>query len=264
MVTVAIANQKGGTGKTTTAVTMGHKLAMDGYRVLLVDTDAQGHVAAGLGIDKAPGIERLVSWREGEGKPLIVSARDRLDLIPSDGRTSNAKQRLAGMPFREDFLDKALEDLGKRYDAIVIDCAPSVDVLHTSAIVAADWLLVPTRLDFLAVDGVNEVILFLRDVKQYRDAADLLGILPTFFDRRTNETLEQLKALYETFGDLVLPPIPIDVKLREAPAYGQSIWEYAPNTRSIVGIKGGGKVYGGYARFVQQMERVLWQSDETR
>jgi chromosome partitioning protein len=256
MITLVIANQKGGTGKTTTALALGHKLAMDGYRTLLVDTDAQGHLAAGLGIDKAPGIDRLVSWREGQGTPLIVEARDRLDLIPSDARTSSAKQRLAGMRFREDFLAKALQDLGAGYDVAVIDCAPSVDVLHTAAVVAADWLIVPTRLDYLAVDGVNEVIMFLRDVKQYRDAADLLGILPTFYDRRTNETLEQLRVLVDTFGDLVSPPIPIDVRLREAPAFGQTIWEYAPRTRSILGIEINGKAYGGYARFVDQVKEA--------
>ena len=256
MITLAIANQKGGTGKTTTALALGHKLAIEGYRVLLIDTDAQGHLAAGLGIDKAPGIERLVSWREGEGRPLIVTARERLDLIPSNARTSNAKQRLSAMPFREDFLDKALDELTD-YDVALIDCAPSVDVLHTSAVVAADWLIVPTRLDYLAVDGVNEVIMFLRNVKQHRDAADLLGVLPTFYDRRTKETLEQLKSLIQTFGDLVSPPIPIDVKLREAPAFGQTIWEYAPTTRSIMGIDTNGNAYGGYARFVEQVREAV-------
>ena len=257
MVTIAIANQKGGTGKTTTVLALGHRLAMDGYRVLLVDADTQGHLAAGLGLDKAPGIRRLVDWREGSGEPLVVSAREGLDLIPSDGETGKAKQRLTGMPFREDFLSAALEEMDG-YDVAVIDCAPSVDVLHMAAVVAADWLIVPTRLDYLAVDGVNEVILFLRDVKQYRPgAADLLGILPTFYDRRTNETLVQLRSLVDAFGGLVSPPIPIDVKLREAPAFGKTIWEYAPRTRSIQGITTAkGKVYGGYARFVAQVEEV--------
>lgn len=258
MITLAIANQKGGTGKTTTALTLGHKLAIKGYRVLLIDTDGQGHVSTGLGLPKAPGIERLVDWWLGNGEPLIANARRGLDVVPSDARTGHAKQRLAGMRFREDFLSKALQELNG-YDVAVIDCAPSVDVLHTSAVVAADWLIVPTRLDYLAVDGVNEVIKFLRDVKQYRHAADLLGILPTFYDRRTNETLEQLRTLVDAFGDLVAPPIPIDVHLREAPAYGRTIWEYAPNTRSVTGIEAANqKVYGGYERFVDQVkERVL-------
>lgn len=258
MITLAVANQKGGTGKTTTALTLGHKLAIYGYHVLVVDTDGQGHVATGLGMPKAPGIERLVDWWQGDGEPLIVNARQRLDVIPSDARTRNAKQRLAGMRFREDFLAKALRNVGD-YHVAVIDCAPSVDVLHTAAVVAADWLIVPTRLDYLAVDRVNEVIMFLRDVRGYRDAADVLGILPTFYDRRTNETLEQLRTLVDAFGDLVSPPIPIDVRLREAPAFGRTIWEYAPNSRSVVGIETrSNNVYGGYARFVDQVkEKVL-------
>lgn len=265
MIIVAVANQKGGTGKTTTAVTMGHKLAQDGYRVLLVDTDAQGHVASALGLNKAPGIMRLVAWyKRTAEEPLVLSARPGLDLIPSNAQTTEAKEILTGMRFREDFLERALGELGADYDAVVIDCAPSVDVLHMAALVAADWLVVPTRLDYLAVDGVNEVILLLKETKQFRpQAADLLGILPTFFDRRTNETLEQLEILVKTFKDLVLPPVPVDVKLREAPAFGESIWEYAPTSRSVVGINSGqDRVYGGYARFVEWMERRLWPSED--
>ncbi len=261
MITIAIANQKGGTGKTTTAVTLGHKLALNGRRVLLVDTDAQGHVASALGVNKSPGILRLVEWYKNDKKaPMIVQARPGLDLIPSSSRTTEAKEILTGMRFREDFLERALEELGTDYDVIVIDCAPSVDVLHMAALVAADWLVVPTRLDFLAVDGVNEVILLLEETKQYRPkAASLSGILPTFFDRRTNETMEQLKTLVDTFSDLVLPPIPVDVKLREAPAFGESIWEYAPGSRCLIGIDSGkGKSYGGYTRFVERMEKILW------
>lgn len=254
MTVLVIANQKGGTGKTTTAVTIGHKLALDGYRVLLADTDPQGHVPAALGLDKAPGISQLVDWYRGKAEePLIVNARPRLDVIPSDASTSEAKETLSGMPFSEDFLDRALEELGTDYDVVIIDCAPSVDVLHRSAVVSADWLIVPTKLDYLAVDGVNEVILFLEKVKRFRpQVASLLGILPTFYDRRTRETMEQLRSLVNTFGELVLPPIPIDVKLREAPAFGRTVWEYAPDTRSVIGISAAkDKTYGGYNAFVE-------------
>lgn len=266
MITVAIANQKGGTGKTTTAVTMGHGLARYDYKVLLVDTDPQGHVSTALGFNKEPGIYTLVEWyRSQNTEPLIVSARPNLDLIPSNKQTTEAKETLTGMRFREDFLERSLAELSPDYDIAVIDCAPSVDVLHMAALVASDWLVVPTRLDYLAVDGVNEVILLLKDTKQFRpQAADLLGILPTFFDRRTNETLEQMEVLVDTFGDLVLPPIPVDVKLREAPAFGQSIWEYAPSSRSVKGVKDGDQIYGGYARFVKQMEERLWQDEGKR
>lgn len=116
MVTIAIANQKGGTGKTTTAVTLAHRLAMDGYRVLVVDTDVQGHVAAALGMDKAPGIYRLVQWYQGLGDLLVVQARENLDIIPGDKTTEPAKRILASMDFRERVLADALESGGLRRD----------------------------------------------------------------------------------------------------------------------------------------------------
>ena len=258
MVAIAIANQKGGTGKTTTAVTLAHGLAMDGCRVLVVDTDVQGHVAAALGMDKAPGIYRLVQWYQGLGDLLVVQARENLDIIPGDKTTEPAKRILASMDFRERILADALEEMGD-YDVAIIDCAPSVDVLHVSALVAADLLVVPTKMDYLAVDGVNEVLRSLTEIRRRGAAApNLLGVLPTFFDRQTNETLVQLKALAEAFGRYVLPPIPIDTRLREAPAHGRTIWEYAPGSRSVVGVtNGNGTVIGGYAQFVARVKEWL-------
>ncbi len=260
MPTIAVANQKGGTAKTTTAVTLGHRLAQDGLRVLLVDTDVQGHVAKALGLDKGPGIRRLVDRAQfGDGVLLIVQARPGLDVIPSDKTTEPAKRALAAMDFREQVLADALNSLAGDYDMMVIDCAPSVDVLHVSALVAADWLVVPSKLDYLAVDGINEVLTSVVELKRRAGKGpELLGILPTFFDRQTNETVTQLQALVKTFGRLVLPPIPVDTKLREAPAYGKTIWEYAPKTRSVVGIaNGNGKRYGGYAQFVGRVREAV-------
>lgn len=260
MRTFAIANQKGGTGKTTTAVTLAHALAQDGYRVLLMDTDTQGNVADSLGLTKAPGISRLVQWYSDQSTPLlVVNARQNLDVIPSDATTAQAKERLVSLSFREQVLRSALEHMADRYDVAVIDCAPSVDVLHVAALTAADWLVIPTSLRYLAVAGVNGVVHFLNRMSQRSPrTATLLGILPTFFDRRTNETLEQLDNLLKAFSELVLPPIPIDVKLAEAPASGQTIWEYAPGTRGIVGFAGrNGNRYGGYERFISRVRREL-------
>jgi chromosome partitioning protein len=138
MVTIAIANQKGGTGKTTTAVTLGHRLAQDGHRVLLVDTDVQGHVAKALGLEKAPGIYQLVQHYQGVGQPLVVQARPNLDIIPSDKTTEPAKRMLVSMDFRERILADTLAAF--EYDVAIIDCAPSVDVLHVAALVAAATL----------------------------------------------------------------------------------------------------------------------------
>lgn len=260
MITIAISNQKGGTAKTTTAVTLGHRLALDGLRVLLVDTDVQGHVAKALGLDKGPGIRHLVDRAQFGNVPLlIVPARLGLSIIPSDKSTEPAKRTLVSMDFRERVLANTLAFLSSDYDVVIIDCAPSVDVLHVSALVAADYLVVPSRLDYLAVDGVNEVLTSVLEIKQRAaNAPELLGILPTFFDRQTNETITQLQTLVKTFGSLVLPPIPVDVKLREAPAYGQTIWEYGPTARSVIGIANGNEQhYGGYLQFVNRVLEVL-------
>lgn len=260
MVVVAVGNQKGGTAKTTTVVSLGHRLALDGLRVLLVDTDPQGHVAKALGLKKGPGIRRLVERAQfGDTPLLIVPARPGLDVIPSDKTTEPAKRALGAMDFRERVLADALEELAGRYDLVVIDCAPSVDVLHVAALVAADWLVVPSKLDFLAVDGVNEVLTSVVEIRRRSaQAPELFGILPTFFDRQTNETMFQLEALVRDFGGLVLPPIPVDVKLREAPAYGKTIWEYAPRSRSVVGIAGSnGASFGGYLQFIERVREVV-------
>jgi len=258
---IAVANQKGGTGKTTTTVTLGHRLALDGYRVLIVDTDVQGHIATALGMEKAPGIYRLVQWYQGTGNLLVVPGRENLDIIPSDKTTEPAKRTLAGMDFRERILAEALGGLTSRYgyDVVLIDCAPSVDVLHVAALVAADFVLIPTKLDYLAVDGVREVVSSMAEIKRRSGSSvELLGILPTFFDRQTNETVTQLQELARAFGNLVWPPIPVDTKLREAPAYGQTIWEYAPNSRGVTGIvNGSGKAIGGYQQAVAKVREVL-------
>ncbi len=260
MVVVTVANQKGGTGKTTTVVTLGHRLALDGHRVLIVDTDVQGHVAVALGLDKQPGIYRLVQWYQGVASDLlIVPARERLDVLPSDKSTEPAKRILAGMDFRERILVNALDALKGKYDVILIDTAPSVDVLHVAALVASHYLLVVTKLDHLAIDGVREIITTLAAIRrQSGQGPELLGIIPTFLDRQTNESALQLRALANGFGRLVWPPIPVDVKLRECPAFGRTIWEYAPSSRGVIGVPNGtGKLVGGYAQVVARIVQVL-------
>jgi len=256
---IAIANQKGGTGKTTTTVTLGHRLALDKYRVLIIDTDVQGHVAIALGLEKQPGIYQAVQWFQGVGNLLVVSARPGLDVLPSDKSTEPAKRILAGMDFRERFLAAVISEIAGKYDAILIDCAPSVDVLHVSALVAAKYLLIPTKLDHLAIDGVAEVVNSLTEIwRKSGMGASLLGIVPTFLDRQTNESIVQLQALVQQFGKLVLPPVPVDVHLRECPAFGKTIWEYAPTSRSIVGVaNGNGKTVGGYLQIAKIIEEVL-------
>lgn len=263
MRTIVIVNQKGGTGKTTTAVTLAHYLALQDSQVLIVDTDPQGHVAVALGLKKDQGIKRLIDRAaNGLTDPLpIIRARPNLDAILSDQTTRNAKRTLAAMDFRETVLQKALAGVSDRYDVAVIDCAPSADVLHISALVAATDILIPTRLDHLAVDGVNEVIKTIIQVGESTEGGRLMirGIVPTFYERRTKETTLQLNGLVDAFGGLVMPPIPTDVRLREAPAFGQTIWEYKPRTNAVIGVQRsqGGRRFGGYRALALLMEDWL-------
>ena len=253
---VAIANQKGGVGKTTTAVTLAAGAARVGIRTLIIDLDTQGNVADSLGMEEGGD---LADWLLGT-KPMaeaMAEARYGLWVIRSDKTTAGLKVALAGMDFREGVLKRALrphpqslpktkavlestlrphpQSLPKTktvleredgFDLVIIDCAPSVDVLHTAALVAADGLIIPTRLDQFAIKGVLEMLMSLHSVQQATDSdCKLIGILPTFYDRVTNESHDQLKNLASAFKGLVWPPIRQDVNCRIANRMGKTLWE---------------------------------------
>ena len=241
---VSFANQKGGVGKTTTAVNLGYALANRGHKTLIVDTDPQGHVALALGLEKSPGLYRLVMEDESARK-VAELARPNLWIIPGDKRTEKAQRYLAAVDFREHVLANLLND--SFWDVILIDLAPSVGVLHVAALVASDWVCIPTKLDALAADGVNEILRSYAEIANHGGQVQGYSIIPTFYDRTTNETREQLRALVKAFGDNVLPPVPADTKAREAASYGKTIWEYAPRSAALNGYHNGRATsIGGY------------------
>lgn len=251
---VAFANQKGGVGKTTTAVTLAHGLARRGLRTLLVDLDPQGHVAYALGFPKSDGLYRLVCLDHPLAK-VIVSARPNLDILPGDKHTEKVKRFITLTDFREGILADQLK--GSPYQVILLDMAPSLDVLHINGLVASDWVLVPTRLDALAVDGVKEILLTMGEVSARGHHFSGYSILPTFFDRTTRETLAQLKELVNAFGSHVWPPIPQDTRVRESAAYGKTPWEYSPDTAAVLGYPNGKERIGGYSRTLEHLMEVL-------
>jgi chromosome partitioning protein len=256
MAIIAVANQKGGVGKTTTAVTLAHGLALRGYRILLVDLDPQGNVSDCLGLPAGndlaglltPGSE--VSLEAG----VFASGRENLDVIRSDKRTAALKTIIAGVDMREYVLDDLLNHHG--YDVVMMDCAPSVDVLMTAAIVAADYLLITTRLDQLSVKGIRDLLQSLEHLKRITTCA-LGAILPTFYDRQTSESYLQLCHLVNTFGESVWPPIPQDTLCREAARFGKTLWEYAPTMRAVIGYPDKNSMIGGYKQVLDRLEKNL-------
>jgi chromosome partitioning protein len=252
---IAFANQKGGVGKTTTAVTLAHGLALRGLKTLLVDLDPQGHVAYALGLPKSNGLFRLVCQEEPLEK-VIVPARPNLDILPGDKHTEKVKRFITLSDFREAVLAEQLRRT--RYQIILLDMAPSLDVLHVNGLVASDWVMIPTRLDALAVDGVREILMTLGEVAHRGHRFSGYSILPTFFERTTRETLAQLKELVQAFGDRVWPPIPQDTRMRESPAYGKTAWEYNPDSAAMLGYPNGKQQrIGGYRQTLEHLLEVI-------
>ncbi|MDR3573434.1 MAG: ParA family protein [Anaerolineaceae bacterium] len=251
---IAFANQKGGVGKTTTAVTLAAGLARQGYKTLLVDLDPQGHVAFCLGLEKNPGLYRLIVMEEPLHK-IFIPARPNLDVLASDKRTEKVKRHITLSDFREGILADILR--ATAYHVILIDMAPSMDVLHVNGLVASDWVIIPTRLDALAVDGVKEILLTMGEVGQRGHPFQGYSILPTFFDRTTRETLAQFQDVTRTFGNRVWPPIPQDTRVREASAYGKTLWEYSPDSPAILGYIEGKQRLGGYKQTLDRIREVI-------
>ena len=253
---IAILNQKGGVGKTTSAVTLASGLARMKYRVLLVDLDTQGNVADSLGLASGDDLRRLLSpdLHCDIKQAVVASGLEHLDVIRSDKSTTALKQTLAGVTLREYILADAFEHSG--YDVIILDCAPSVDLLHFAALVAANYLLIPTRLDKLALNGVRDALQTLAALKRISQC-QVAGILPTFYERVTLESHEQLIHLAQTFGRLVLPPIPQDTQCRVASRYGKTLWDHAPNAKALVGYEHGNRQVGGYVQVLEKVKELL-------
>jgi chromosome partitioning protein len=250
MITIAIANQKGGVGKTTTAVNLGAWFADQGLRVLIVDLDGQGHVATGLNLPKSDGVYRWLVRGQAVEEAMMPAA-DRLCVIRNDHTGELVKEHVRNMNFREHVLSNALAEVEGRWDLCILDTPPSTDVLHVLALVAADYAIIPALMDFYALDGINYEIRTLRDLARVPGikAPELLGILPTRFERRTNETMANLGEIARRIGtEMLLPPIPEDTRMREACANGQTIWQYDPRARSAIGIEGMGEAVNSLGR----------------
>lgn len=253
-VNIALANQKGGVGKTTTTVCMGDLLSKQKIKTLIVDFDPQGHIAVSFGLDKQPGLFDLVCLE----KPLhqvTVKVSDWLDIVPGDKTTEKVKRLITISDFREGIISDILTETP--YDVILFDMAPSLDVLHVNALLSADFVVIPTKLDLLAIDGVNEILNTMSQISQSGHQFAGFSILPTFFERTTRETLIQLQNLVATFQGRVWAPIPQDTHVRESVAYGKTLVDYLPNTTAMQGCLEKGKRQGGYLNTLNKFMEVI-------
>jgi chromosome partitioning protein len=231
---VAILNQKGGTGKTTTAINLAAGIADRGYDVLLVDLDAQGNVGASLGIRGEKTLYHLLV--EGaHPDELIVPVRGHLDVITSDATLAAAEVALARLDNQRDrVLGERLGGLvkGGRYQYVVLDCGPSLNLLNQNALSFADEVMIPVSCDYLALVGVKQVLKTLKDIdKHLGHAVRISGVIPTFFDARTRLAKEAVDTLTGHFKERMYDPIRRSTRLAEAPSHRQTIFEYAPDSQ---------------------------------
>lgn len=254
MITISIINQKGGVGKTTTAVNLADLLARMGLTTLLIDADTQGNCADCLGLPPGDDLFRLLAPGQSQSieSCIMHTGRERLDIIRSDKSTATLKSALAGNGLAGFVLAEALES-ATYYDVILIDCAPSLDVIHLAALIASSYILIPTNLQQLAIKGVKEAFQSITTVRRHR-VVQVTGILPTFLNSVERESKLQLINLVRAFGEKVYPPIPVDAKAKEAPRHGQTLEEFAPGCRALIGYtNGGNKQVGGYLQVAARL-----------
>lgn len=243
---IALANQKGGVGKTTTSINLGAALAQAGQRVLLVDIDAQGNATSGSGVDKSAltvdSYDVIV-----EQTPLhdVIIPTDNYGLVPATIQLSGAEIELSNQEKREYRLKTALEKVRDDYDFILIDNPPALGLLTVNAFTAADAILIPVQTEFYALEGLGQLLNTIELVRQqFNLELDVAGILLTMYDGRTNLAKQVAQEVRNYFDDKVYETIiPRTVRLSEAPSYGQAIIDFDP--RSV-----GAQVYNDLAQEV--------------
>jgi chromosome partitioning protein len=227
---IAVTLTKGGTGKSTTAVNLAAGLASKGHRVLLVDTDTQGQASVMLGVEPQGGLAQFIE--EGMApEDAIIQARDNLFVLAGDHTLAGLKRTISLKDFGgEKVLTEALAPLGRKYDFVIMDTAPGWDSLTVNVLFYAEEVLAPVSMEVLSLQGLIEFEQRIKPIQKYRPRLSLRYVLPTLVDGRVRKSAEILGQLRSYYKHQLCDPIHYNVRVSEAPGFGQTIFEFAPKS----------------------------------
>ncbi|MEF9922854.1 MAG: AAA family ATPase [Anaerovoracaceae bacterium] len=253
---IAIFNQKGGVGKTTTNINLGASLAQRGKKILMLDIDPQGNTTSGVGIAKKELTdtiyELMVEDNYDVKKAILPTNIKNLDIIPASVDLAGAEVELVALEGRERRLKQALDQIKGDYDYIFIDCPPSLGLLTINSLTAVDSVLIPIQCEFYALEGVSQLVSTIELVKKnFNKKLEIEGVILSMFDGRTNLSVQVVQEVKKYFGNKVYSTvIPRNIRLAEAPSFGMAITEYDPKSK-------GAEAYSDFAE-----EFLEWEEDK--